>query len=130
MPQHSIKFEVLFDTFGICKLNASQAIPQWAYQGHFCSVTKTTDELSIVCTETSIPAGVLCEKAWRAFKITGILDFSLVGILSAVSAALAKAGVSLFAISTYNTDYILVKAGDFDVALQALRHEGYEIVDS
>ncbi len=123
-----LKFEVLVDTLGVCRLCASQSIPQWAYQGEFFSITKTTEELSIVCSEVVIPENVVCEKGWRALKIAGILDFSLVGILSVVATILAKAKVSIFAVSTYNTDYILVKAKDLEGALQALAHEGYDVV--
>ena len=128
MTAKKLKFEVLVDTLGVCQLPANQSIPQWAYQGEFYSITKTTAELSIVCSEVVIPEAVICERGWRALKIAGILDFSLVGILSVVSTILAKAGVSIFAISTYNTDYILVKATDLECALQALDHEGYDVV--
>ncbi|MEL7632872.1 MULTISPECIES: ACT domain-containing protein [Sporomusa] len=123
-----LKFEVLVDTLGVCRLCASQSIPQWAYRGEFFSITKTTEELSIVCSEVVIPEDVVCERGWRALKIAGILDFSLVGILSVVATILAKAKVSIFAVSTYNTDYILVKAKDLECALQALEHEGYDVV--
>lgn len=94
------------------------------------SITRTTEELSIVCSEAVIPKDVICERGWRALKIVGILDFSLVGILSVVATILAKAGVSIFAVSTYNTDYILVKAKDLERALQAIKQAGYEIVMS
>ncbi|HML33993.1 ACT domain-containing protein [Sporomusa sphaeroides] len=123
-----LKFEVLVDTLGVCRLCASQSIPQWAYQDEFFSITKTTEELSIVCSEVVIPEDVVCERGWRALKIAGILDFSLVGILSVVATILAKAGISIFAVSTYNTDYILVKAKDLECALQALEHKGYDVV--
>ena len=127
MEKHKLTFEVLPTTLGVCKLSASQVVPVWACQGEFFSVTKTTEELSIVCSEAVIPAETLCERGWRALKIAGILDFSLVGILAVVSAVLADAGVSIFAISTYNTDYILVRNNDLDVAVQALASEGYTV---
>lgn len=124
-----LKFELLQHTFGVCKLNHAQDIPLWAYQGDFFSITKTADELSIVCLEAVIPEHVTCEKGWRALKIVGILDFSLIGILSVVSSTLAKADISIFAVSTYNTDYILVKDRDLEGALKALRNESFIIAE-
>lgn len=129
MTAIKLKFKLLNDTLGVCKLDSTEAVPNWAYQGEFFSITKTSDELSIVCSESVIPEVVVCERGWRALKIVGILDFSLIGILSVVSSVLAKAGVSIFAISTYNTDYISVKEKDLANALQALRSEGFEIED-
>lgn len=128
MEKHKLTFEILPTTLGVCKLGASQEVPPWAYQGEFVSVTKTSEELSIVCSEAVIPDEALCERGWRALKIEGILDFSLVGILALVSAVLANAGVSIFAISTYNTDYILVRDNDLDAAIQALAGAGYTIL--
>ncbi|MBP2657794.1 MAG: amino acid-binding protein [Firmicutes bacterium] len=130
MSEEKLKFEVLPDTLGVSKLNSTQNIPQWAYQGSFFAITKTSDELSIVCPEMAIPEEVICERGWRALKIVGILDFSLIGILSVVSTVLANAGVSIFAISTYNTDYLLVKDMDLECALRALRNESYIIVNN
>ncbi|WP_371363472.1 hypothetical protein SRRS_43640 [Sporomusa rhizae] len=127
MAAIKLKFKLLNDTLGVCKLDSSEDVPRWAYQGEFFSITKTSDELSIVCSESGIPKDAVCERSWRALKIVGILDFSLIGILSIVSFVLAKAGVSIFAISTYNTDYILVKEKDLANALQTLRSEGFEI---
>ena len=130
MVKHKLAFEVLPITLGVCKISPTQAIPQWAIQGEFFSVTKTTEELSIVCSEAVIPAGEIYEKGWRALKIVGILDFSLIGILSVVSSVLASSGVSIFAISTYNTDYILVRDKDLAVAVQSLSGEGYDILQA
>lgn len=130
MAPKQLEFEVLREELGVCKLSASQVIPEWAYEGEFFSVTRTTEELSIVCAENAIPNEVICERGWRALKIRGILDFSLIGVLSIISSVLAKAGVSIFAISTYNTDYILVKARDLTPALQALREEGYSVLQN
>lgn len=129
MAKSDLTFDVLPDTLGVCKLNSSMAIPQWAHAGDFFSVTKTAEEFSIVCSETAVPEDVLCERGWRALKIAGILDFSLVGILSVVSTALAKAGISIFAISTYNTDYILVREKDLELTLRTLCDEGYDILN-
>jgi len=130
MPQKKLVFKVLGAMVGVCKLEANAIVPTWAHQGDFFSVTKTEDELSIVCSESVIPQEVLCEKDWKILKIQGMLDFGIVGILAMVSALLAKAGISIFAISTYNTDYILVKATDLDRAVNTLKKEGCEVTYS
>lgn len=128
MNGKKLTFAVVPVLLGICRLKPGQPIPPWAQQGEFFSITKTSEEISIICPEKAIPAeDVLCERGWRALKITGILDFSLVGILSAISTALAQAGISIFAVSTYNTDYILIKARELEAALQTLGNDGHEV---
>lgn len=95
----------------------------------FFFVGKTLDELSLVCLTKDVPTRAIArEDGWKAFVIQGVLDFSLVGILSDISAALANANIGIFAVSTYNTDYILVKAKDFAPAAKALAAAGYAIV--
>lgn len=129
MSEIKLTLEVLSDTLGVCKLDTKQPIPPWAYQGRFFSITKTMEELSIICSEKNIPEFVLCERDWKAFKVQGTLDFGLVGILAKLTTAFAEAGLGIFAISTYNTDYILVKAKDFDCAVHALRNDGHKIIE-
>ena len=113
---------------GICKLDVNEMIPAWACRGCFFSVTKTFEELSIVCSETVIPPDVLSEKGWKVLKIQGTLDFGLVGVLAKISSSLARAGVSIFAISTYNTDYILVREALLNTALHALKQDGHKFI--
>ncbi len=109
--------------FTICKLADPQTIP---FDSEFCFVAKTDEELSLVCPTDRAPAGALArEDGFRAFRIEGVLDFSLVGILAAISGALADAGIGLFAVSTFNTDYVLVKEVDLARALAALQAVGY-----
>ena len=103
-------------------------IPKWAENSDFFSITKTSDELSIVCSQDSIPSEIKCENDWRILKVEGPLDFSLIGILSSISTVLAQKEISIFAISTYDTDYILVKDNDIDNAMNALAAERYEII--
>ena len=92
----------------------------------FC-LTKTDEEISLVCRTEQTPAETAArEDGWRAFRIGGVLDFSLTGILSRLSAVLAENGIGIFAVSTYNTDYILVKAENLGKALNVLREAGYE----
>ena len=114
--------------YGVCRLNPSEPVPEWSLQGEFFSLSRTAEEFSIVCAETQIPSTVLCERSWRMFKIAGILDFALVGIVAGVSTALASARLGIFVLSTYNTDYILVKQADFSAAVAALRAAGYEVL--
>ena len=95
----------------------------------FTFAARTDEELSLVCLSDNVPVGVCGrEDGWRAFRIEGVLDFSLVGILARIAGLLAAEGIPIFAISTFNTDYVLVKAEAFDRALQALEHQGYEIL--
>lgn len=111
----------------ICRLAAGEPIPAQAVLGNFFSVTRTVEELSIVCHEALAPAGSQVEGGWRALKVAGPLDFALTGILAGLSGALAGAGISLFAISTYDTDYVLVRATDLDGAIAALKAAGFGV---
>jgi len=118
---------VLEETFAVCRLNPEDEIPAWATVAGFCSVTRTTDELSVVCPVEYIPEDVKVERGWRAFKVEGPLEFSLVGMLAGISTSLAEAGISIFAISTYDTDYVLVKEEKLGLAIATLRRQGYEV---
>ena len=99
-------------------------IPEWAHSGFF-SMTRTPDELSIVCNEEIVPDGVACEKGWHCLQVKGPLDFALTGILASLAAPLAEAGISIFAISTYDTDYFLVK--ELDRAIAVLFKAGHNV---
>ena len=95
----------------------------------FCFVGRTDREISVVCRTSAAPAHMVArEDGWRGFRVEGTLDFSLVGVLAGLSSVLADSGVGIFAVSTYDTDYILVKAGDLDRAAAALERAGYGIV--
>lgn len=105
----------------IVRLDASSPIPTWATKGdEFFSITKTKDELSIVCNEALVPSNVKVEKGWRYLKVEGPLDFGLTGILSSLAAPLAEAKISIFAVSTFDTDYLLIKKENLDRAIQIL----------
>lgn len=110
----------------VCRLEPLTPVPAWA-AGEFYSVTCTPDEVSIVCPESSIPPGVQCERGWRILKIDGPLDFGLVGVLAGVLVPLVRAGVSVFTLSTFETDYILVKQTAVLQAVKALEEAGYRI---
>lgn len=113
--------------FAICRLNPEQPIPEWAFSDSFSSVTKTSDELSIICWQDSVPEEVAKNGNWRCLKIEGPLDFSAVGILNSISQPLAKNGISILAISTYETDYIFVKEEQLPETLKILMKEGHEV---
>jgi Uncharacterized conserved protein len=128
MIEKILTMKLLKGKYGVCRLNKTELIPEWARNSDFFSITKTSDELSIVCFEDNIPNDIKCEKDWRVLKIEGPLDFSLIGILASISTILAQKGISIFAISTYDTDYILVKNKDIDNAIDSLIKERYEVI--
>lgn len=110
----------------VCKVASADDVD---LSGEFVFVGKTDEEISLVCETRNVPAGVIArEDGWRCFRIQGVLDFSLVGILAKISDVLAAEGIGIFAVSTFNTDYILVKEGNFDRALDALAAAGYSVV--
>ena len=120
---------LLEERLAVCRLDAAAEVPGWATGGSAFSVTRTAYKLSVVCPAEFVPAGVKCEKGWRAFELGGPFEFSEVGILSAVATPLAEAGVGIFAVSTFDTDYVLVKEGWLDPATDALRARGNEVRD-
>jgi hypothetical protein len=113
--------------FSVCKLIPDAAVPQWAERGAFCSVTRTAEELSILCESRFVPSEVKSEKGFRCFKLQGPFPFEMTGVLASVLAPLAKARVSIFAVSTYDTDYVMVKEKQLAKAEKALRAAGHSI---
>ena len=128
MSKWRLKMKCLDGIWCICRLHPDAGVPGWAVGKGFLSITRTDEELSVVCRQAMVPAGIVCERDWRILKIEGQLDFALVGILSSVSTILADHGVSLFAVSTFNTDYILVKGADLGRAVQALEAAGITVL--
>jgi len=114
--------------FSVCRLNPGEAIPAWAMRGSgFASITRTAEEVSIVCAEGQAPEGTKCESGWRLFKIEGLFDFALTGILVSVAKPLNDAGVSILALSTYDTDYAMVKEKDAGTAVKTLTSAGHTV---
>jgi enamine deaminase RidA (YjgF/YER057c/UK114 family) len=113
---------VLPERLAVCRLAASARVPSWALELHeaFTSITRTADELSIVCLEDAVPPDVQVEGGWRALKVPGPIPFETTGVLASLAAPLAAAGISIFALSTYDTDYVLVREPDLEAALAAL----------
>lgn len=132
MSESTRRFDlsVLPDTLAIARLSVGATLPPWAAQGAFFSVTRTSDEVSIVCSARQIPPRVGAETGWRALKVAGPFALSEVGVLAALAAPLAKAHVSLFAISTFDTDYLLVSEKQLQAAIAALRDAGHRVEES
>ena len=122
-----LTLSVLPQRFAVCQLDADERIPLELFRAPFCSVTRTESELSIVVPAEMVPAHWKAESGWRALMVQGPLDFSLIGILASLSRTLAQAGVSIFAISTYDTDYLLVREADLERAIAVLWEEGHVI---
>ena len=121
-----MKFRVLQDRFAICRLDPGSAVPDWAATGNFSSVTRTADELSIICAETVVPSDVKTERGFHCLQLEGPFDFQSIGILESFLAPLAQAGVPVFAVSTYDTDCILIRAEHWERALSALIQAGHK----
>jgi hypothetical protein len=118
-----LSLSILPETIAICRLPHDAPIPAWAMPdaSTLYSITRTTDELSIVCNQELVPpATPMVERNWRAIKVGGPLDFSLTGILASLANPLAEAEISIFAISTFDTDYVLVQDDNFEQAIQIL----------
>lgn len=116
------------DRLTVCQLPPDAPIPAWVSgAATFISITRTSEELSIVCAEGIVPAGLKEESGWRMLKVEGPLDFGLTGVLASIAAPLAQAGISIFAIATFNTDYVLVKDVKVAEAVKTLQAAGHNV---
>lgn len=121
-----MEIKILDDNFSVCKVTDYSFV---SLESQYCFIGKTDEENSLVCMTDDVPENTTeRDDGWRAFRIQGILDFSLIGILSKISALLAENKIGIFAISTYNTDYILTKKESFDKAIDVLLKAGYHVV--
>lgn len=120
-----MKIKKINGIFSVCKVpDLSQA----DFDAPFCFIGQTDEEKSLVCLTENVPGNTLeCDNGWKAFRIQGVLDFSLIGILSRITSLLAENKIGIFAISTYNTDYILTKQENYEKALAVLDAAGYSI---
>jgi len=118
---------VLPERFAVCRLDPDEAIPDWVFSTSFWSITRTDEEVSLMLQEEFVPSSWKAEKGWRCLKVLGPLDLSLTGVLASLSTPLAQAGVSIFAISTYDTDYLFVRNTDFDKAQEVLAEHGHRV---
>lgn len=120
-----MEIKIINKDFSICKV---EDLSEVNYSDEFCFIGKTDEELSLVCSTNSVPKNVIeCDDGWKAFRIQGVLDFSLIGILSKISTLLAENEIGIFAVSTYNTDYILTKEENFEKSVKVLEKNGYII---
>ena len=123
-----LEFSVLPERFAICRLAPNEVTPDWVFSTPFWSITRTDDELSLIAREESVPPNWKTDRGWRClFKVLGPINSSLTGVLASLSMPLAQAGVSICAISTYDTDYLLMRSGDFDKAKEVLAGHGHGI---
>jgi len=123
---------VLPGALAIARLGAGDPVPAWATgagaaAGALVAVVRTPAELSIVCADACVPDGVRAERGWRALEVAGPLELSMTGVLAALTAPLARAGVAIFAVSTFDTDYVLVPAAALDDAVAVLRADGHRV---
>ena len=125
-----MKLTVIEGELGVARLGAAVPVPGWAAQGALSSVTRTAEELSIICAAHAIPDGVRAERGFRCFRVVGRLDFSLTGVLASIASPLAAANVSILAVATYDTDYVLVPGHALDRAIAALRAAGHEVLEA
>ena len=129
MPEarRPLEIIVLGGRFGVCRFGPDKLLPSWIDGGEFWSVSRTVDELSIVCEERLIPAGVESETGYACLKLLGPFDFSEIGIVAGVTQALAAREISVFVISTFDTDYLMAREEMLPDVIDALREAGYTV---
>lgn len=126
--QRHLTLSLLPGWYSICRMDAATPVPPWATRDTFFSVTRTAEELSVVCETAAVPQGIQAEHDRRAFAVQGPLDFNAIGILAELSGRLAAATVSLFVVSTYDTDYLFVRDVDVNRSTAALREAGHSVL--
>ena len=127
MRERQLKLSLLKDMYAICVYPHIASIPEWALMTSLCSITRTEKELTIVCPQSVVPPGCECDKNWRCFRIDGSFDFNQIGVISSLATPLAEGGISIFVVSTYDTDYILVKEEKVEHAITVLTNDGHLI---
>ena len=126
LKKRSLK--ILPERMAVCRFEPTAPLPEWMGEVGFYSLTRTEAELTLVCPETRLEPGTTSETGWRCFKVQGLLDFSEIGIIFSLTRPLAENGVSVFVISTFDTDYFMVKEKDLAKAIDALTAEGHEVL--
>jgi len=125
--ENPLTLVVLPSRYAVCRLAADAPFPSWAL-GEFVSISRSADELSVVCVEDALPADVRCERSWRCLRVAEKLDFEAVGILASLTAPLAEAGISVFVVSTFDTDYLMVREQSFALASEVLQACGHKLL--
>ncbi len=128
MSRDSLTLAFLPDRYAVCRLGGDDPVPDWAYSRGFVSITRTQQELSIVCLQDSVPPDVTCRRDWRCLKVDGPLGFGQTGVLASLAGPLAEAGVPVFVVSTYDTDYLLVSEPQATRAAEVLTDAGHRIL--
>jgi hypothetical protein len=126
--QHQLKFRWLRGYYVIVRLAADAAVPEWATKGEFTSITRTADELSVVCLAENLPADVQSSHRWTCLKLEGPFAFELTGVLLSFIAPLSENDVPIFAVSTFDTDYVLIQEEFTGHGLDVLRQAGHELL--
>jgi hypothetical protein len=123
----TLNLSLLPHTYAVCQFHPDKHIPYWALLGDFVSLTRTQEELSIVCQEDNVPADVEAERGWRCVQVQGAFDFSVSGVHVSLAIPLAEADISVLAIATYATDYLLIKEEKVEQALRVLVRAGHHV---
>jgi uncharacterized protein len=123
----TVTLDLVPGSYAICRWASGDVLPSWVMQGSFFSVTRTPAELSAVCDFAAVPPAVTADGPWSVLAVGGPLDLNMTGVLAGLAAPLATAGVSIFAVSTYDTDYVLVRSHDLDRAIRVLREAGHNV---
>jgi len=125
MERRALTLELVAGSYAVCRLGAAEPVPAWAAGGPFVSITRTDAELSVVCPQEAVPAAVLAERGFCCLRVAGPLGFGMTGVLASLSGPLASSGVSIFVVSTYDTDYLMVQERDLERAVDALARAGH-----
>ena len=122
-----MEIKKIHQDFSVCQVEDYSFVN---LDSEFCFIGKTDEEKSLVCITSEVPPNVIqCDNGWKALRIQGVLEFSLIGLLSKIATILADHNISIFAVSTYNTDYLLTKKENFEKAIKALKNAGYNIIE-
>jgi hypothetical protein len=127
MDFRKLSLKILPDRLAVCRFEPSAPLPEWIDQPGFYSITRTEEELSVVCSEERVPPGAESEAGWRCFELMGPFNFSEIGVISSLTQPLTASGVSIFVISTFDTDYLMVKEKDFTKAIDTLLAQGHQV---
>lgn len=128
MKPDTFTLEILPERLAVVRLEAGKPrLPSWMSGKYLTACLFTPEETTIICNEAAVPAGEIAENGWRALHVKGLLEFELVGVISGLTSILAEAGISIFALSTFSTDYLLVKEEKLAEAAQALRDAGHSV---
>lgn len=122
-----LSLSLLPHKYAVCQFHPDKHIPYWALMGDFVSLTRTNEELSIICQQSNVPAEVEAERGWCCIQVQGAFDFSVVGVHASLAIPLAEANISVLSVATYATDYLLVKEENVERALQVLEQAGHVI---